>query len=285
MKIGVIGVGFVGGAVSNFFARNGHEVVCYDLHKRIGALNNVLTTEIVFLCLPTVYDDVTKQYNKQAIMSTCRQLDCAGYTGCVIIKSTVEPTTTASLAERHPSLSLLHNPEFLTASTASEDFAHQKHIVLGATSTLAASQLQKVINLYTLAFPDSNISTCTSDESEAMKIFANTFYAVKIQYFNEVFAMCQKIGADYTKVRDLIVKNGWVNEMHTKVPGTDGKLSYGGLCFPKDTSAVAAQMGRMGVPNQVIQATVDERNTMRSDYDNIKKEDVRHVNDMEYAPP
>ena len=74
---------------------------------------------------------------------------------------------------------------------------------------------------------------------------------------------------DYNNVRDLMLKNGWINPMHTIVPGTDGQLSYGVLCFPKDTNALLQFMKLKGVPHKVLDATVNERNDMRSDHLNI----------------
>jgi UDPglucose 6-dehydrogenase len=101
-----------------------------------------------------------------------------------------------------------------------------------------------------------------------MKIFCNCFYSVKIQFFNELYATCQKNGSDYNKVREMMLKNKWIHPMHTTVPGPDGNLSYGGLCFPKDTNALNHYMIRNGIPNKVLNATIEERNEMREDKDN-----------------
>jgi len=67
-----------------------------------------------------------------------------------------------------------------------------------------------------------------------------------------------------------MLSNSWINPMHTTVPGPDGQLSYGGLCFPKDTNALNELMKSLGTPNQVMDAVIQERNSMRSDHDNCK---------------
>ena len=67
-----------------------------------------------------------------------------------------------------------------------------------------------------------------------------------------------------------MLRNGWINHMHTQVPGTDGKLSYGGYCFPKDTNALLEYMKTMDSPHEVLEATISERNKMREDHDNVK---------------
>lgn len=270
MKIGIIGLGFVGGAIFNFFSSKNVQIKGYDLYNESDTLEEVLDSTILFLCLPTVFLTKKKEYNKEPIISTCKILERKKYNGIVIIKSTVEPTTTAELSEQFSSLKLVHNPEFLTAATAHEDFRNQKHIVLGKSKNITDKDIEILKAFYKRYFPEADISVCSSDESESMKIFANSFYAIKIQYFNEMYAMCKHIGADYNKVRDMIVKNGWVNPMHTNVPGTDGKLSYGGLCFPKDTNAIMHQMSKEGLPCAVINAAITERNTMRNDKDNCE---------------
>ena len=73
------------------------------------------------------------------------------------------------------------------------------------------------------------------------------------------------------KIKPMMIKNGWINPMHTTVPGPDGQLSYGGYCFPKDTNALLNHMKREGTPHKVLEATVDERNEMRQDHTNVKK--------------
>ena len=72
----------------------------------------------------------------------------------------------------------------------------------------------------------------------------------------------------YTK--NLMLKNKWINPMHTKVPGSDGLLSYGGYCFPKDTNALAQYMRREGITCKVLEGTIQERNEMRDDNVNVK---------------
>jgi len=125
-----------------------------------------------------------------------------------------------------------------------------------------------VRNFYSSYWCDARVSLSTSNESEMMKLSCNCFYAVKIQFFNELYLTCQSQDMDYNKVKNMMLYNEWINPMHTNVPGPDGKLSYGGLCFPKDTNALATHMERNNVPNAVLKGTIKERNIMREDNDN-----------------
>jgi UDP-glucose 6-dehydrogenase len=73
-----------------------------------------------------------------------------------------------------------------------------------------------------------------------------------------------------------MLKNKWINPMHTQVPGTDGKLSYGGLCFPKDTNALFSYMKKNNIPSKVLGATIKERNEIRSDNQNIMNNKINN---------
>ncbi len=265
MKIGIIGIGVVGNAVykslQNLLLNN---LSIYDKYKNLGSMDSIYQTDIVFLCLPTPYTFISKSYDKSAIYEICNDLDKNNYKGLIVIKSTIEPTTTESLASLHHNLSFCHNPEFLTANTAYEDFENQKHIVIGKTLSCSQVQINKLIEFYETYYSDAEISLCMSNESELMKIGVNNFYSVKIQFFNELYLLSQKLcDTNYNKVRNLMLKNGWINPMHTQVPGMDGKLSYGGMCFPKDTNALLEFMKVHDVPHRVLEGTILERNILR----------------------
>ena len=257
MIIGIVGMGCVGKAMCQSFKLKGINIICYDINNNYDKLEDILLTDIVFLCLPTEFNG--EEYDKSAINNICEYLNNKYY-GCVVIKSTVEPNTTNQLQEKY-NLKLYHNPEFLSASTAFEDFHNQSHIVIGMSNKNTNCDLKKFYETY---YPNATISICSSTESESMKIFLNSFYAVKIQFFNELFLLCQKTDTNYNNVLDLMLKNNWINPMHTKVPGTDGKLSYGGACFPKDTNALLNFMKKMDTHHSLLEATINERNKMRN---------------------
>ena len=181
------------------------------------------------------------------------------------------PHSTFIFLKRKYKLNFLHNPEFLTAATAFDDFHNQKHIVLGKHKNTPQYQVDDLEHLYKTHYPDAEISLCDCLESEQMKIFCNCFYSVKVQFFNELYLTCKANNSNYDKVKDLMLKNNWINKMHTNVPGPDGQLSYGGYCFPKDTNALAQYMETKHEKNQVLKATIKERNEMRSDHTNVKK--------------
>jgi UDPglucose 6-dehydrogenase len=264
-QVGFVGLGFVGQATYTSFEKRGIKVVGYDKYRQIGSLEDVSKdSDVIFLCLPTLYSQSLGEYDKTAIHEICDGLRSLHYQGLVIIKSTVEVSVSENLFQKY-GLKIIHNPEFLTARTALYDVDHQSHIVIGKTSGIKLDDVDKLYRFYQTYYPSAKISITTSGESETMKIFVNNFYAMKIQIFNEFYLMCGKTGVNYENVKNLMLENGWINPNHTNIPGPDGSLSYGGACFPKDTQALLAQMKKLETPHAILDACVKERNSMRKD--------------------
>lgn len=264
MKIAQIGNGFVGGALNKSFALNGINTKVYDKFQKIGSINSVLDSDILFLCLPTPFVK-GRGFDLSAIEENLFILQQNLYSGICVIKSTVEIGVTKMLAKKY-GLNIAHNPEFLTERTAFEDFHNQDHIVLGKSSE--SESFDALARFYQSLYPNAKISICSSDESEAMKIFRNCFYAQKVMIFNEFYSLSNALDIDYDKVRDLMLCD-WVEAMHTMVPGPDGGVGYSGHCFPKDTEALLLQMKNANSLHEVLQAAVSERNKIRPDMINI----------------
>lgn len=262
-KTAIIGLGVVGTAIYKTFKDFNIDTVCYDKYKEdINDFSVVLGVDIIFLSLPTPYDDDMKEYNKTAIYENCEQLQKNNFKGLVVLKSTVEPTTTLELVNKYK-LNMVHNPEFLTARTAYYDFKNQEHIVIGHPMDIPDKKDDALYNFYKEHFANSEYSICKSNESEMMKIGVNCFYSVKVQFFNELFFLSKKIDTDYDEVVKLMLKNGWISNNHVSVPGPDDKFAYGGVCFPKDTNALNQFMIKKESINKVLNSTIEERNLIR----------------------
>jgi len=276
-------------------------LVSYDKYKGIGSIESIKDCDIVFLCLPTEYSDTLSQLNVGEIDTVCKQLVELKYSGIILLKSTVEPGTCELLNAKYTNLKIIHNPEFLTARTAQYDFAHQSHIILGLTSYSHVDSTMYIAKFYSAIFNvvmfngiiknnivendndndndnDTNngdlscipsnadapiISICSSLESETIKLACNSFYATKIQFFTEINLLCSKIGIEYNNVKNKMLMNGWINPMHTNVPGHDGQISFGGACFPKDINALNSFMQKNNIVHRVINSVVIENKEMR----------------------
>lgn len=263
LTIGIIGIGVLGTALKNTFEKFKLNILCYDKYKYKDndiTLIEILICDIIFLCLPTLFDSNKNEYNKDSIYEIIDFLSEYNYDGFIILKSTVEPGTTKELQNKYTHIKLIHNPEFLSAKTATIDYINQKHIVLGKSKDI---DINIIISFFKYYFPLAELSITKSDESEMMKIVCNSFYATKIQYFSEIKLLCDDYNIDYNNVKNLIIKNGWINPMHTNIPGHDGKLSFGGYCFPKDIKALNEVLKKRKINNKVIQAVIDENIEMR----------------------
>lgn len=246
MNIAQIGYGFVGKALSRSFSKKGHCTIVYDKYQEIGSPEDVLKTDFLFLCLPTPYVE-GHGFDLSAITENLKFLSQNNYAGLVILKSTVEPGTTERLNKQFRNLQICHNPEFLTARTADEDFHNQTHIVLGYNEDWNDSReaVSNLASFFSNNYPNAKVSICTSRESESMKLFCNNFYAMKVQIFNEFYFLCQKMGVDYEAVKGLMLANDWINPMHTVVPGPDGQASYGGACVSPESILIERGRGKI----------------------------------------
>jgi UDP-glucose 6-dehydrogenase len=269
--VGICGLGYVGHAIYVYFQDHPliEKVVAYDKYKNIGDPLALLQTDILFLCLPTpLSEDNHYQYDVDELSQTLKWLTTQGFNGHVIIKSTVTPLHMATWSKDYPSLQLYHNPEFLSAKTAVEDYRDTRHIVLGYTSSsrpLVAQWFQRI-------FPKALISVTSSTNSTLMKLACNSFYATKVQFFTELYLLCAKLqhhevgssaAASFDSIRDLMLKNGWINPMHTEVPGPDGHPSFAGMCLPKDLAALCGLANQFNSPAQVVSAALAEQQSMR----------------------
>lgn len=262
MFLGIIGLGVVGKAVYDFFKEFDDvkiKIFDKDVNRNFQKfiLEDLMDCEILFLCLPTPND-----CDLRAIHEICQELNLLNFKGYCLLKSTVPPKTTRSLIENYK-LNIIHNPEFLSQKTASLDFKNQNNIILGIDNINTNTDIIK--NFYKKYFPNASINIVDSVVSESTKLFCNNFYAVKVQFFTEIYLLCEKLDIDYNTVKNLMISNNWINPMHTQIPGPDGKLSFGGMCFPKDTKALLKFMKSINTPCDIIEACVNEREKLRDD--------------------
>ena len=152
----------------------------------------------------------------------------------VAIKSTIPPGTTNRLNKECEHISVIFNPEFLTEANFIEDFRNQSRIIIGGERP-ATTKLRQV---YSLAFPDATIVKTGSKTAEMVKYMTNTFLATKVSFANEMYEICERLGIDYDKVVEYAIYDERLGKSHWAVPGPDGKMGFGGSCFPKDINAL-----------------------------------------------
>ena len=230
-KVGVIGNGFVGEAISFAFSSVA-DIYIYDTDplRCLNDIESVHNCDFVFVCVPTpMYEDGSQDlsYVESAFK---KAKDRPVY----ILKSTVLPGTTEKLSKQYPNFKIIFSPEFLTERTAKIDILTQSRIILGGELSLT----EKVKILFNLRFKIKNIIQTDSKTAELTKYMNNTFFATKVSIMNEFKLLCDKIGANWEDALKGFVADGRIGDSHLNVPGHDGKLGYGGTCFPKDVNAL-----------------------------------------------
>ena len=230
-KVGVIGNGFVGEAISFAFS-SVSDMCVYDTDplKSFDDLQSVHSCDFVFICVPTpMFQD-----GSQDLSYVERTFEKATKKPVYILKSTVLPGTTEKLSKKYSNIKIIFSPEFLTERTAKLDMLTQSRIILGGELSLT----EKAKTLFNQRFKIKNIIQTDSKTAELTKYMNNTFFATKVSIMNEFKLICDKIGANWEHALIGFVSDGRIGDSHLNVPGHDGKLGYGGTCFPKDVNAL-----------------------------------------------
>jgi UDPglucose 6-dehydrogenase len=280
MNIGIIGQGFVGEAVrqglSSYFNIETYDKYVPQKSTCQSLLDLCEKANILFLCLPTPMNK-DGSCNLSIVEESINQINEASHgKHIVVIKSTVPPGTTEKFNHQYDNVNLVFNPEFLTEANYIDDFKNQNRIIIGGPRPYST----KIKNIYERVFKNVPIIKTSSTIAEMVKYTANCFLATKVSFANEIKQVCENIDIDYDKVIEYATYDERLGASHWKVPGPDGKLGFGGSCFPKDINALISFAKNRNISLSVLEAAWKTNLRMRPgrDWEELKGRAVNKEN-------
>ena len=283
MKIAVIGLGYVGLSLAVLLAQN-NEVKAVDIVKekvdlvnkrqspivdkyiseyllkpnlQIKATTNINGlfgwADFVIIATPTNYNPETNHFDTSSIEGVLNNFSKAKSKATIVIKSTIPIGYTLKMKKKFGLSSILFSPEFLREGKALEDNLFPSRIIVGLTDS--TKELEEKALAFGNLLNNASIKKTTvivmkSTEAEAVKLFANTYLATRVAFFNELDTYAEINGLDSSKIIHGVCSDPRIGDFYN-----NPSFGYGGYCLPKDTKQLKAEF--KNVPNCIIDATVD----------------------------
>jgi UDPglucose 6-dehydrogenase len=231
MKVVIIGNGFVGKATALTLNQ---DVEWHDPPKELFA--DYMSADIVFVCC---FDDVLDLYLKELKDHPC-----------VIIRSTLIPN-------KIQNTNYAVYPEFLVEANWEHDALNPIQIIFGGTQ----DQFKKLKSISKLEMRDSVVTK--PEIASLMKVTTNAFLSTKVVFLNSLYQACSQDGISYNEFKEVLKIDSRLGNTHFDVPGPDGKLGFGGKCFPKDTTWLKTYFDSLNIDSSFITSVINLNNKIR----------------------
>lgn len=255
-KIGIIGVGFVGNAIATSYKGSSFYVKLMDPAKGHNATwEEIKECEGIFICVPSpsLPDGSCDSSILEDVLSNLKD-----YGGVIISKVTATPDIYERLQEQH--FNLVYVPEFLTAHNAVKDYMNEDWAVIGGKILAYQREAERIIK-YTK--PNLRSTYCSIGEASLYKYIVNSFLATKVVFMNEMNELAVKKGYNWERVKGMMLFDNRMGPSHTSVPGADGQYGFGGMCFPKDASAILKYAESIDCDLNVLSNAVKKNTLLR----------------------
>lgn len=257
-SIGIIGLGFVGKAIEDSLNFVTPLVIIDPAKGYNNTYEDIKQCTGIFICVPSP-QNTDGSCDTSILESVLKKLKEIDYNGVIISKCTAPPDVYTRLNEECPNL--IHAPEFLTAANANRDYVNGKFAIIGGSVLAYQREAERIIELTQPSL--ERIEHCTIGEAALAKYTINSFLATKVVFMNEMYEIAKAAGLDYTNISKLLSLDPRMGQSHLKVPGPDGSLGFGGMCFPKDTAALLKYAENIGVNLNVLDAAVKKNTLLR----------------------
>ncbi|MDA9651223.1 nucleotide sugar dehydrogenase [Pelagibacteraceae bacterium] len=284
MKITVVGTGYVGLSLAVLLSKK-NEVVALDIDKERVALINkrispILDTKIskilserknkicatlnkevaykksaiTIICTPTDYNPITNKFDTSSILKVIKEILSINTKTIILIKSTLPIGYTKFLIKKFSYKKIIFSPEFLREGQSISDNINPSRIIIGDNS----SNGKKIADLFLSLTSTKKIPILfmSSNEAEAIKLFSNTYLALRVSFFNEVDSYCE-----VNNFSSLNIINGICLDPRIGNYYNNPSFGYGGYCLPKDTKQLLSNF--KNIPNDIIKSTVKANNTRK----------------------
>ena len=288
MKFAIVGSGYVGFSLAVLLSQ-AHSVLAIDndvdvvdqINKNISPIddnliddylknNNLnlsastvgkkafLESDYIIICVPTNFNPETNNFDTSIVDSVVKEILEVNKSATIIIKSTVPVGFTQSMRIKHSFENIYFSPEFLREGNALQDNLYPSRIIVGGNSTTAKKFGEILKDLSLKAEENIPLEFMGSEEAEAVKLFANTYLAMRIAYYNELDSYCELKGLNTESVIRGVGYDSRIGNYYN-----NPSFGYGGYCLPKDSQQLLKNYEN--IPNKLIKATV-EANAVRKDF-------------------